>query len=57
MKASTRDFGLHILAALLMLAGAVIIFTGSSTVAFSLIAVGAAVLAIAEVDRRRFVHR
>jgi uncharacterized membrane protein len=57
MKASTRDFRLSILAAVIMFAGAVIIFTGSSALAFSLIAVGAAVLALAEVDRRRLVRR
>jgi hypothetical protein len=57
MKASTRDFGLRIVAALLLLAGAVIIFSGSSALAFSLIAIGAAVFAIPEVDRRRAVHR
>ncbi len=57
MKASTLDFGVRIVAALLMLVGAVIIFTGSETLAFSLIAVGAALFVIEQfVDRRRLAH-
>jgi hypothetical protein len=54
VKASTLDLGARIVAALLMLVGAVIIFTGSETLAFSMIAVGAAVFVIEQfVDRRR----
>jgi EamA domain-containing membrane protein RarD len=57
VKASTLDLGARIVAALLMLAGAVIIFTGSETLAFSLIAVGAAVFVIDQlVERRRLAH-
>jgi EamA domain-containing membrane protein RarD len=57
VKASTLDFGVRIVAALLMLVGAVIIFTGSEALAFSLIAVGAALFVIERfVDRRRLAH-
>ena len=57
VKASTLDLGARIVAALLMLVGAVIIFTGSETLAFSLIAVGAALFVIEQfVDRRRGAH-
>jgi hypothetical protein len=58
VKASTLDLGARIIAALLMLVGAVIIFTGSETLAFSMIAVGAGLFVIEQFldRRRRLVH-
>jgi len=52
------DLGLHLLAAVLMLVGAVLIFTGPSAgLAFSLIGVGAALTAILETEKRRHKNR
>jgi hypothetical protein len=54
VKASTLDLGARIIAALLMIVGAMIIFIGSEALAFSLIAVGAALFVIEQfVDHRR----
>jgi hypothetical protein len=51
----TTSLVLRGLAVFLMVAGAVMIFTGGWTLAFSPIAVGAALLAVDEVSRRRRV--
>ncbi len=49
----TTSFVLRALAVFLMVAGAVIIFTGGWTLAFSPITVGLALLVVDEVIRRR----
>jgi hypothetical protein len=56
VRPSTLDLGARIIAAFLMPVGAVIIFTGSDTLASSLIAVGAALFVINSSRRRRLTH-